>query len=393
MKPSSTPSVVRLKKNISGHIKAGHPWVWRDALEPSRVEPGEVVTVQDEKGRFLARGFADEGAIGVRVFTTLDEPLGAELLALRVTQAAELRRATVPPNTTAYRLLHGEGDRVPGCVCDIYGDIAVVQLDGAAALANRDLFLSAFESTFESLAINTVLVRHGKRGAKEIELHRGTMPNEPITVMEHGMALRADLVHGQKTGLFLDHREWRKRVRDLAPTKRVLNLYSYTGGFSVAAALGGAHATSVDVAASAIEFAKATFEANNIPAAQHDAIAMDAMEYLDRAHKNGERFDFVISDPPSFAPNEESLPQALKSYRALHQACFRVLKKRGLYLAASCSSHVTRALFDETLVDAAAKHGGVLQILERGGGTCDHPRLAAFPEGDYLKVSLTRLLA
>lgn len=372
----------------------GHPWIWRDALADFRADAGDVVTVVDARNAFVARGLAEEGPIGVRVFTLQDEPVDESLFSRRIDEAFALRERIVPSETNAYRLLNGEGDRVPGIVCDRYASYATVQLDGAAAPAWRDRVLPILESALKKIGVDTILVRTGKRGERRVDCAVGVSPSEPIEVREHGMILIADLIHGQKTGLFLDHRESRHRVRELSRGRRVLNLYGYTGGFSVAAGLGGATAvTTVDIAPEAIAFAERTFARNVGDSIPHVAIASDVPEFLKGARQRGERFDLIVSDPPSFAPNEEALTRALQSYRTLHQAALRLLAPGGLLVAASCSSHVDRDAFESTLVDAAPVAGQVVQILERDGAPADHPRLSAFPEGDYLKVLLARVVS
>jgi 23S rRNA (cytosine1962-C5)-methyltransferase len=385
---------VRLRKKIDSVIRQGHPWIWRDALEEIHADAGEVLTVVAGRGDFLARGLAEDGPIGIRVFTLQDEPVDQSLLRRRISEAATLRTRVVPPDTNAYRLLNGEGDRVPGIVCDIYGEHATVQLDGAAALAWRETILAVLDDVLVSRGVNSVLLRTGKRGERRVDVVRGKEPPPLIEVQEHGMVLLADLVHGQKTGLFLDHRESRRRVRELSRGLRVLNLYGYTGGFSVAAALGGATSvTTVDIAKDAIKLAEQTFARNVGDSIPHRGIAEDVPNFLRAAKQRGERYDLIVSDPPSFAPNEESVPAALNSYRTLHQAALRLLAPGGLFIAASCSSHVDRDAFEKTLENAAPSAGQVMQILERDGAPADHPRLAAFPEGDYLKVLLARLVA
>lgn len=386
--------VARLQKKIDGTLRLGHPWIWRDALADFRADAGDVVTVVDARNAFVARGLAEEGPIGVRVFTLQDEPVDESLFSRRIDEAFALRERIVPSETNAYRLLNGEGDRVPGIVCDRYASYATVQLDGAAAPAWRDRVLPILESALKKIGVDTILVRTGKRGERRVDCAVGVSPSEPIEVREHGMILIADLIHGQKTGLFLDHRESRHRVRELSRGRRVLNLYGYTGGFSVAAGLGGATAvTTVDIAPEAIAFAERTFARNVGDSIPHVAIASDVPEFLKGARQRGERFDLIVSDPPSFAPNEEALTRALQSYRTLHQAALRLLAPGGLLVAASCSSHVDRDAFESTLVDAAPVAGQVVQILERDGAPADHPRLSAFPEGDYLKVLLARVVS
>lgn len=386
-----------LTKPLERTLASGHPWIYRDAVDARSLEaidavaPGATVTVCGRKGRFLARGFSDAGPIAVRVVTNRDEPLGPHLWARRVARAAELRGAVVPPQTTAYRLVHGEGDRLPGCVADVYGALAVLRLYGSGVLAHAGALEAALWPRLEALGVDTLLLRTGGRHEVTVRALRGVAPDAPRAVLEHGMTLLVDPVHGQKTGLFLDHRESRRRVRALSRDRRVLNLYAYTGGFSVAAGLGGAaHVTSVDVAPAAMTLAEATWAANGLPADAHRAVSMDVPAFL--AAERERRYDLIVADPPSFAPSADAVDAALESYRRLHAACLRALVPGGLYLAASCSSHVSAAAFDETLCDGARRAGRVTQILERHGAPADHPRLSGFPEGDYLKVALTRLI-
>ncbi len=374
---------LRLRKPLERTIQEGHPWVYRDAVE-GEAPPGSVAALVDRRGCFLARGIADRGPIALRVWTTREEPLDADLVRARMQRAAALRKALSLGDTTAWRALHGEGDRTPGVVVDRYGTdegvFAVVRLDGAVA-GLRWLV----DAVAASLDADGVLVKR-RRGA-EVELWRGRKPPPRVAVRERGMRLLADLHRGQKTGLFLDHRESRARVRALAAGRRVLNLYGYTGGFSVAAGLGGAtRVVTVDVAQPAVAMAQATWEANALPDT-HRAVAEDAPTFLARDTR---RWDLIVADPPSFAPNERSKPAALEAYAKLHAACLGRLAQGGLYLAASCSSHVNGEDFLATLRAGAQRARQTLQILERGAAPADHPRLVCFPEGDYLKVVLAR---
>jgi 23S rRNA (cytosine1962-C5)-methyltransferase len=194
-----------------------------------------------------------------------------------------------------------------------------------------------------------------------------------------------DLARGQKTGAFLDQRENRARVGEMAAGRRVLNLFSYAGGFSLfAAARGAAHVTSVDVAAAAHATAQASFRASGVDPGKHAFVTADVTAFLDRARKKGDTWDLVISDPPSFAPSEKAVPRALAAYRALHAACAAVLSPGGTLCAASCSSHVGMDAFLSTLDDASLGRSD-LRVLELRGAGPDHPTLPAFPEGRYLK--------
>ncbi|MBI4702045.1 MAG: class I SAM-dependent rRNA methyltransferase [Deltaproteobacteria bacterium] len=383
-----------LVRPLARALRRGHPWIWRDALRGLEAEPGTVVSVVDRQGRFVARGLAEVGPIGVRVLT-MDrrESVDAALFARRLSAASSLRERVVPPQTSAYRLLHGEGDRVPGAQCDIYGPYAVLRLDGSAALAWRDIIAGALAPVLAPRGVQALLARSGRQEDKKIEALWGQPPPEAVVVEEHGMLLLADLCHGQKTGLFLDQRESRRRVRELARGRRVLDLFGYTGGFSVAAGLGGAALVdTVDVAAAALELGARSWARGGLPPERLHRHARDAFAFLEQAGAQGARWDLVVADPPSFAPSEASVPAALRSYTRLHELCWRVLAPEGLYLAASCSSHVRRDAFVETLLAAAAATRRQVQLLDAWGAPADHPRLLGFPEGDYLKVLLLRAL-
>lgn len=378
-----------LVKPLARVVAAGHPWLYRDALRPFTAEPGAVVTVRDADRRFVGRGIAEAGPIAVRVWTTRDEPVDERFVRRRVREAIALRHRITPPHTDAVRLLHGEGDRLGGAVCDRYASTGVLALDGEGTLAWRDVLAGAL---VEEARLSALMVRTGRRGAKKVEVAHGVVPDEPIEVVEHGMRLLVDLWRGQKTGLFLDHRESRRMVRTLSEGMRVLNLYGYTGGFSVAAGLGGArHVETVDVADGALAFARESWARNGLAPGAHVTTTEDVPQFLERVRAERRTFDLVVSDPPSFAPKKDAKDVAMRSYRALHRSSLRMIADGGLYLAASCSSHVDRDAFEQTVRDGAEKAGVVLQVLGRWGAAPDHPRLLAFPEGDYLKVLLSRV--
>ncbi|MEC7525373.1 MAG: class I SAM-dependent rRNA methyltransferase [Myxococcota bacterium] len=380
---------VALRKDISRLLAAGHPWVYRDALERFDAPPGAVVTVRDPRRKLVGRGVAERGPIGVRLWTTVDEPIDEAFVRRRVRDAIALRRRLAPPNTTALRLLHGEGDRLGGAVCDVYDGVGVLRLDGAATERWVDAIARAL---IEEGRLDALLVKRGRRGDTSVEVIHGEVPDAPIPVEEHGMRLLVDVHRGQKTGLFLDHRESRRWVRQAAEGMRVLNLYGYTGGFSIAAGLGGARAVeTVDVADAALEFARRSWAQNGLPPGQHETFTEDVPQFLERARAKRRTWDLIVSDPPSFAPKKEARKAALRAYRALHRSCLRMIDDGGLYLAASCSSQIDREAFEKTLLDGAEKAKVVLQVLGRWGAAPDHPRVLAFPEGDYLKVVACRV--
>ena len=382
---------VQLRVPLERVLRSGHPWVFRRALRSPPGRAGRVVVVQGRDGRSIGRGISDDGAIAVRIFTTRDEPVDGRLFAARLAEAFELRRRVVPPETNAYRLVHGEGDRLPGFVVDLYGDFAVLRFDSLALHAWLPTWLEVLTPLFERLGVRGALARVPKDKDFGVQQVWGEPPPELVTVTERGMKLVASLWHGQKTGLFLDHRESRWRIRELSEGRRVLNLYGYTGGFSVAAGLGGAsEVVTVDSARPALELATQSWNANALEPQRHRAVASDVPEYM-QALRGDERFDIVISDPPSFAPNQRAVPGAIRAYRNLHQSCMQHVEDGGLYLAASCSSHISLDEFETSLRDATRATGRSATILETWGAAPDHPVLRVFPEGQYLKVCLQRI--
>lgn len=408
-RPGRLPQV-QLVRNLVRSVREGHPWLYREALAaPAGLPTGSAVDLVDRAGRFLGRGLYDaESPIALRIFTLdRDEALDAELVRRRLAAAWALRRRTVDgigstggDATDAFRLCHGEGDRLPGLVIDVYGSVAVLICDGAAA---QSLVPAATDAVLDLLAqqgVTAVYERLQRRGGGGGHLLRGELPAPPadghpgeILIREHGMRLLVDVVHGQKTGMFIDQRENRRRIRRCAAGLTVWNGFSYTGGFSVAAALGGARqVVTIDQAAPAIKTARRCFAQNGIDLAVnqtgHGFVVADVFEELSALRRRGERFGLVIVDPPSFAKAEREVPAAISAYRELHRLALDAVEPGGLLAAASCSSHVPEPAFLATLTEAAAAAERGLRILEIRGQPADHPTLPAFPEGRYLKFIL-----
>jgi 23S rRNA (cytosine1962-C5)-methyltransferase len=239
------------------------------------------------------------------------------------------------------------------------------------------------------LGVPTLVHRTGAKGdVPRLRVLRGPAPPDTIAVQENGVPFFVDLAHGQKTGAFLDQRENRIRVGELARGRRVLNLFSYAGGFSLHAALGGSReVTSVDTATAAHATASASFRAAGVDPSEHAFVTAEVRAFLDAARSRKQMWDLVVSDPPSFAPNEKATRRALSAYRALHRACVEVLAPGGILCAASCSSHIDAEAFLETLDDATFAPRA-LSLLELRGAGPDHPTLPAFPEGRYLKFAI-----
>ncbi len=372
-------------------VKRGHPWVYREGLArpPRGLTSGATVELADEEGGLLGRGLWDAASpIAVRVFTrSKGGDLDAAALAARTTAAIARRDGRFDEDTTAYRLCNGEGDRVPGLVLDRYGDVGVLRLDTEAWTPHLAGVVAALRGPLAARGVRSIGLRVSGE-EKKLRPLDGPPPPDRLLVRERGMAMEVDLGHGQKTGAFLDQRENRARVRALARGRRVLNLFSYAGGFSVAAALGGAaRVTSVDIAAAAHATAQRTFRANDEDPGAHAFVSADVFAFLDQARARGERFDLVISDPPSFAPSERARPRALTAYRRLHAAAAAVLADGGILCASSCSSHVDAEDFAATLDDAALGRSD-LSLRELHGHAEDHPTLPAWPEGRYLKLAI-----
>ncbi len=385
------PPRVRLIKDLARHLRAGHPWVWRDAVSAPKLPSGTEVDLVDRDQRFLARGLYDaRSPIAIRVFT-LDEQerIDGALVRARLAEALAARRGVIDARETdAFRWCNGEGDFLPGVVVDVYAQVAVVRLDGDAARALLPPVTEAVAALGRPLGVATVYERsRGGQGA----LLAGPPPPDTVEVREHGVRFAVDVVHGQKTGSFLDQRENRVALRRFADGVAVANLFAYTGGFSVHAALAGAtRVVSVDVAAAALESAKRNFALNGIDPAKHEFAVEDAFVWLDRARRERARYELVIVDPPSFAPSEKALARALAAYRDLHAAALAVVAPGGVLAAASCSSHVDMDAFVGALRDGAAKAGRALRLLELHGQPADHPTPPAFREGRYLKMVIAR---
>ena len=294
--------------------------------------------------------------------------------------------------TDAFRLLNGEGDFLPGVVIDRYGPVAVVLFDGAAARALLPGVVAAVKGLGGPLAITALYERNQRRQGGGGQLLYGELPAAELLVREHGMRFLVDIVQGQKTGLFLDQRENRQLIRRYARGLTVWNGFAYTGGFSLAAALGGAsRVVTVDSAGPAIAAAQKNFALNQLDPAAHEFYADDVFVHLQQAAQRQKTYDLVIVDPPSFAPTHKALPTALGAYRELHRLALAAVAPGGLLAAASCSSHVPEAEFLATLTDAAQHARRRLRVLEIHGQPADHPTLPAFPEGRYLKFILARI--
>jgi 23S rRNA (cytosine1962-C5)-methyltransferase len=387
-----------VRRQAIDSVRRGHPWIYDSSVARISTSEPAIVRIVGEDGRTEGCGIHDPTSpIRIRVWSTGEGArLDASIFRDRLARAIALRgEIFADGHTTAYRLLNGEGDRTPGFVVDRYADVAVLRIDGDAARALAYDLTPDLEPLLRDIGVTTLLRRSGGRGGEGPRVDVLFGPERTrVEAQEHGVPFVVDVARGQKTGAFLDQRENRMRLGDLVRRRaraglgtRVLNLFSYTGGFSLHAALAGAIVSSVDVATSAHATAQETFRLAGLDPKRHTFVAADAFAWLEGAKKKGERWDVVVSDPPSFAPSERAKPKAIAAYKSLHRACAAVLAERGHFLAASCSSHVTAEDFLATLDDATLERSD-LRMQELHGPPADHPSLPSFPEGRYLKLAI-----
>jgi 23S rRNA (cytosine1962-C5)-methyltransferase len=389
-----------LQKDLARHLRAGHPWVFRKAVEraPRGLAAGAIVDVVEGE-RFVARGYYDpHSAITVRILTReAAEAIDATFWRRRVQRAMALRRELVH-GTTGYRMVHGESDGLPGVVADRYGDWAVLKLYSAGLVPHRGQIVEALREAGEG-ALRGVYGRDEIPESEEDDASAplgrvlwGEEPPPRIVVEEHGVRLLVDVRRGQKTGTFLDQRENRRLVRELARGRReALNCFSYTGGFSVAAALGGARrVTSVDQDAEAIALARDIFAENSLDPAAHGFLVDDVFDVLARLRREGRHFDLVVCDPPAFAKSQRAVEGALAGYASLNRAALAVLAPGGLLVTASCSARVSAEQFFDAVKEAAYKARVELQLVEERRQPPDHPVSPQFREGRYLKCLVYR---
>ncbi len=354
---------------------------------------GSAVDIIGADGKFVARGLYDaKSAIAVRV-VTLDrgQPLDAALIRSRIALGLRARRGTIDAaTTTAFRWLNGEGDFLPGVVIDVYGTVAILRLDGDAVRVWRDWIVAAIVDVGRALGITHVYER--SRGGRGEALHGGEPPS-PIEIREHDVRFTVDVMKGQKTGFFLDQRENRRAIRALRRRSRrrqLLRLHRRLQRQRRARAAPIASRPSTSPRRRSSTRA-ANFALNGIDPALHGFDAEDAFDWLERARTQRRTFGLVITNPPSFAPSEKALQKALTAYRDLHARALAIVDEGGIFVAASCSSHVTMDAFIGTLRDAADKTRRPLRLLEVRGQPADHPTTPAFVEGRYLKCVICRV--
>ncbi len=394
-KTASGIAILNLRRGKEESLDRFHPWVFSGALtrmpqDGDGVEEGDLVAVAASDGRIVGLGHFQIGSIAVRMLTfDAEECVDGSFFRARLEQAAAMRRALGLPsdNTTAYRLVHGEGDFLPGLVVDIYGATAVVQAHSPGMHFARNTVADALVAIPE-LGVRSVYYKSETTLPYKAHLDatNGYLKGEFIsdTASENGLDFRIDWLRGQKTGFFVDQRDNRALVGRYSHGRSVLNMFCYTGGFSVYALQGGAHeVVSVDSSAKAITLTDANVALNFPGDTRHSSSAEDAFKYLD-AMDSG-RHDLIILDPPAFAKHRSALRNALQGYRRLNAKAFEKIAPGGILFTFSCSQAVSKEQFRLAVFSAAAQSRRRVRILHQLTQPADHPVNIYHPEGEYLK--------
>jgi 23S rRNA (cytosine1962-C5)-methyltransferase len=389
-----------LKPRREESLSAGHLWIFSGALQqpPHWIEEGGLVDVKSSTGQFVARGYYNPHTdIAIRILTRdPEEAIDSDFLRRRIRGALALREVFDPAQTNAYRLIHSEGDGLPGLVVDRYADILVAQIHTAGMERLRPQLI---EALMQETGARGLLLRNEsqarRREGLEVEepmVGAGEVPQQ-VAICENSVQFVVDPWQGQKTGFFLDQRDKRAALRKYTRGKRVLNCFSYTGGFSVYAALTDpqTRVTSVDISAPAIEAARQHFTLNGFDPAQHEFLIADVFEYLEQARLSGELFDVVVLDPPAFAKTQHARAQAIKAYRRLNTLGMQVLHPGGILLTCSCSGVIGMDDLLGALSQGAQQLHRSVQLLETYTHGVDHPMNLAMPETAYLKAVFCRV--
>lgn len=373
-----------------------HPWVFSGAIERisegmTPLAEGDIVDVITKQGEFIAKGHYQIGSIAVRVLSFEQVDINAEWWAERIAKAKELREAMGlidNSSTTCYRLVHGEGDLLPGLVVDIYGRTAVVQCHSVGMYLSRqhiaEAIRKAYGEAIEAIYDKSSQTLPFKADLGAIDGYLWGRTSEPnAVVLENGLKFKVNWEEGQKTGFFIDQRVNRDLVRQYSRGRKVLNTFCYTGGFSVAALAGGAReVVSIDLSERAVKLADENVRLNFGDEAPHEAIACNAVEYLKDIDDS---YDLIILDPPAFAKHHKVLGNALQGYKKINARALQKIRPGGILFTFSCSQAVSRELFRTTIFTAAAIAGRRVRIIGQLTQPADHPINIYHPEGEYLK--------
>ena len=380
---------VILKRGKEESLKRFHPWVFSGAIaRMDKVEEGDLVTVYDHEGNLIGNGHFQIGSIAVRILSFDDTEIDANFFLRRLSEAFKMRQALglLRPDNNAFRLVHGEGDFLPGLVIDIYGTTAVMQAHSPGMHFARYLIADALTQLPDGVVKNvyykseTTLPYKAQLDPQNTYI-KGAFDSD--VAMENGLKFHVDWLKGQKTGFFVDQRENRALLEHYAKDRRVLNMFCYTGGFSFYALRGGAELVhSVDSSAKAISLTDANVELNFPDCERHQSFAVDAFKYLDEMTTS---YNLIILDPPAFAKHKSALRNALIGYRKLNAKAFEKIEPGGILFTFSCSQAVNKEQFRLAVFSAAAMSKRKVRILHQLTQPADHPINIYHPEGEYLK--------
>ena len=381
---------IQLRKGKDESLRRFHPWVFSGAIQrmDEDMEEGEIVRVVTNAGDFIAVGHYQQGSIAVRVLSFSDVQIDDEFWHSRLLSALTMRQAIgIADNAdnNTYRLVHGEGDNLPGLIIDVYGQTAVMQAHSIGMHLCRKQIARALVDVMDSRILHIYYKSETTLPFMTADDMNGFLygHSDDNIATENGLKFRVDWLKGQKTGFFVDQRENRSLLEHYAQGKHVLNMFCYTGGFSFYAMRGGAELVhSVDSSAKAIELTKQNVELNFPGDARHEAYCEDAFKYLEQA---GSNYNLIILDPPAFAKHRGALHNALKGYTRLNQKAFEKIEKGGILFTFSCSQVVTKDHFRNAVFTAAALAKRKVRILHQLHQPADHPINIYHPEGEYLK--------
>lgn len=386
-----------LQQRREGPVRGKHPWVFSGALQniPEGLAVGDPVQVCAHDGAYLGSGYFNGYAqIAVRLWGyDQNEEVNEQFFARRIEQAMRLRKQLLGADTTGFRLVNAECDLLPGLIVDIYDSVAVIQCHTAGIARHREMIVAALQKLMPLTGIYERSDFKGKSGPmehKDAGVLWGDIP-ELVTMRENGFQFLVDVREGQKTGFFLDQREKRAALQKYVAGKKVLNCFSYSGGFSVYALAGGAeHVMSVDISDKAIALAKENVKLNGFDEARCSFEAADVKQYLPGLQYGA--YDVIILDPPAFIKDRKKVEEGKHGYKKINDMALRALPSEGILVSCSCSHHLSLQDFRMLLSETAGRAGRVLQLVETWTHGLDHPELVPYMEGNYLKTLFMRAL-
>lgn len=383
---------IQLLPKKEDSLKRFHPWVFSGAIAkmPDNLSEGEIVTVVSAKGEFLGTGHYQKGSIAVRILSFEDETIDIQFYTKRIKSAFNMRleNGFITDNNHTYRLIHGEGDNLPGLIVDVYEKSAVIQAHSVGMDSDKNMIVEALKSVLGESLENIYYKSEGtlpfkaEIGSVDGYLYGGK--NVAAVSIENGLKFNIDWLRGQKTGFFIDQRENRSLLEKYSHNRDVLNMFCYTGAFSVYALRGGAKSvTSIDSSSKAIMLTDENIRINFDDTSKHKSASVDAFKYLRDMDKDAH--DLIVLDPPAFAKHRSAIKNALQGYKRLNAAAIDKIKPGGIIFTFSCSQAISKDQFRLAVFSAAAMTGRKVRILHQLSQPGDHPINIYHPEGEYLK--------